>query len=103
MKNKLAFYALGHAAAAFAYITAVVSFISYLERAWGNQEDGLWAPIIGLTLFVLSAAIMGALVLGRPILLYLDGKKSEAVRFFGYTIGWLFVIFIILIAVRLWQ
>lgn len=50
-----------------------------------------------LTLFVLSAAITGALILGKPIMFYLDGKKEESVKLFLWTIAWLFI-FIIVIA-----
>jgi hypothetical protein len=55
-----------------------------------------------LLLFVTSAAITGFLVFGKPVMLYIDGKKREAVSLLGYTIGILFlitlVVFIFLIA-----
>lgn len=73
------------------------------ERLFGKFENFWGGPVIFLMLFVLSAAIVGALVLGRPILLYLDGAKSEALKFFGYTLGWLFVILVIFVALRPWQ
>ena len=57
-----------------------------------------------LLLFVCSAAITGSLVLGKPVMLYLDNKKPEAIKFFLKTIGWLFLIlimvFIILAVVK---
>lgn len=54
-----------------------------------GEEDTFFTPVAVLMLLVLSAAVMGTLVFGRPILMYLDGKKREAVVFLGYTLGWL--------------
>ncbi len=55
-----------------------------------------------LLLFVTSAAITGFLVFGKPAMLYIDGKKKEAISLLGYTIGMLFlitlIVFIFLIA-----
>jgi hypothetical protein len=35
--------------------------------------------------------------------LYLDAKKNEALRFFGYTVGWLATLTLIVFLVRLWK
>jgi len=51
--------------------------------------EEFWGPVAFLLLFVLSAAVVGALVLGKPALLYLDGEKKEALRTFFYTLGFL--------------
>jgi len=40
-----------------------------------------------LSLFVLSAAIMGYLFLSEPLQLFLENKKQEAVTFFAKTVG----------------
>ena len=40
-----------------------------------------------LMLFVFSAAFTGTLVLGRPIVWYLNGKKREALSLLFYTLG----------------
>jgi hypothetical protein len=66
-----------------------------------GPEDNLFSPIIFLTLFVLSAAITSSLILGKPILLFLNGEKTEAVRLFLYTIGWLAVALVILLIINL--
>lgn len=50
-------------------------------------DVGMLAPMTMLSLFVLSAAVMGYLFLGEPLQLYLDGKKKEAVAFFIGTTG----------------
>lgn len=76
-----------NALGAFAYIIAVVMFISSAEKLFGQKEPGILAPIGFLLLFVLSAAVMSMLVFGGPAMLYLDGKKKEAVRLVGWTVG----------------
>ena len=38
-----------------------------------------------LMLFVFSALLTGYLVLGKPIMMYVDGQKKEAVRLLFYT------------------
>ena len=48
-------------------------------------------PVLFLMLFVLSAGVTGALVLGRPVLKYLDGDRKGAIYLFCATLGWLFV------------
>lgn len=82
------------------YIALVATVMSNANRWFGGPDIPILTPIAVLSLLVLSAAIVGALVLGRPVMRYLDGQKSEAVKLFLYTIAWLFgftaVIFIIL-------
>jgi len=50
------------------------------------------APAVMLILLVISATITGMLVLGKPILLYLENKKIEAIKMLSYTVGWLAII-----------
>lgn len=72
-----------NAALATAYITLVVSVISYFEHA--TPEGGgefFMVPVAFLSLFVLSAATMGFLFLYEPLTLWFDGKRKEAVNFF---------------------
>ena len=68
------------------------------EKFFGKADNFLM-PVAMLLLFVLSAAITGALVLGKPILLYLDNKKEDALKLFGWTLGWLAIIVIIVLGV----
>jgi hypothetical protein len=90
MKNsqKLLTHSFGHALLVVLYTSGIAS-VMFNSKTLFKQQDTVFAPIAILMLFVLSAAIVGALVLGRPILLYLEGKKSEALKMFGYTLGWL--------------
>lgn len=91
MKQKVLFHSLLHAILAFLYVSGVAWIMQNGERLFG-EFNSFFGPVLFLLLFVLSATIMGTLVLGRPILLYLDGSKSEALKFFGFTVGWLFLI-----------
>ena len=92
-----------------ALINAVAGFLYVLLIAWSMfrigdlmpEEDTFLAPTTFLLLFVVSAAIEASLILGQPIMLFLDGKKSEAVRLLAMTIGWLFVITVMIIAVQI--
>jgi len=70
-----------NALAAFVYVSAVVAFMSSLQNPDSPDSLGF------LMLFVLSAAVMGVLVFGSPVMLYVDGKKKEAVRLVGWTIA----------------
>lgn len=84
-----------------AYIVLVMSFIFSL-RILPEPEGAIIVPIAMLLLFVCSAAITGFLVFGKPVMLYIDGKKKDAVMLLGYTLGLLvlitLIVFIFLIA-----
>ena len=78
----------------FIYIVLVVLFI-FSMRFFSDKEDNIIIPIAMLLLFVCSAAITGFLVLGKPVMLYIDGKKKEALLLLGHTLGMLVLITII--------
>ncbi len=82
----------------FVYILLVATIISNGKELFGNANQ-FWQPVAFLLLFVLSAAITGLLVLGKAIILYLDGMKKEGVQLFGYTLGWLALIAILVFVV----
>jgi hypothetical protein len=98
--QKSTIQALGQASLATLYIVLVATFFYFANTIFG-QEDTFVTPIAFLLLFVLSAAIMGALVLGRPLLMYLDNQKKEALKLFGLTLAWLFV-YMMIAMVILW-
>ena len=74
-----------------AYIVLVVLFI-FSFQIFSEKKDVIIIPISKLLLFVSSAAITGFLVFGKPVMLYVDGKKREAVSLLGYTLVMLFLI-----------
>jgi hypothetical protein len=68
------------------------------EKFFG-KEDNFWMPVALLLLFVVSATIVGALVLGRPAYMYFNGQKQEAVRLLVYTVAWLVLITVLFFTV----
>lgn len=74
----------------FLYVVVIVLFIQILGKNM-PREDSFFIPIAMLLLFVFSAAFVGFLVFGKPVMLYLDGRKREAVSMIGYTLGFLLV------------
>ena len=90
-KLNLFLRSLVNAVLAAVYIFLVALFIYKGSSVFGD-EMSLWGPFVFLLVFVLSAAVTGILVLGKPTMLYLDGQKKEAVRLLCYTVGWLFVV-----------
>jgi hypothetical protein len=70
-----------NAFAATAYISLVASIMFYAPKGIDNVPSVL-VPIAMISLFTLSAAVMGYLFIYTPLALYLDGQKKEAVRLF---------------------
>ena len=102
-KNQLIKISLINSIVAAIYIAAVSLLMSNGEKLFGKTTNVLDGVAI-LLLFVISATIVGFLILGRPLLMYLDSLKKESIKLFTYTIGWLVIIatiiFIILIICR---
>lgn len=95
MKNsKLLLFSLTHALGVAVYIIGVSFIMRNAEKIFGKM-DNFFGPVAFLLLFVLSAAVTGALTLGRPVLLYMDNHRAEAIKMFFYTVGWLFVIMLL--------
>ncbi|MFA6445632.1 MAG: hypothetical protein WCW14_00060 [Candidatus Paceibacterota bacterium] len=89
-----------HALAAALYIVIIVLVIQAFGSVLKDQKDTIIIPMTMLSLFVLSAAIMGYLFLSEPIQLFLENKKKEAVTFFGKTVGF-FACFVVLFVILL--
>ncbi len=90
-----------NAAGVFVYVSLVAWFMFNGEHLFGGDGKSFLIPVFMLMLFVLSAAITGSLVLGKPILMYLDGQKKEAVKLFFITLGWLSLFMLIVVGVLL--
>ena len=68
------------------YIGLVVLLMNFSS----NIESSANELVIGsmmISLFTLSAAVMGYIFLYEPFKLYTDGKKKEAVKLFLQTVG----------------
>lgn len=100
MKNtNLALRALLNSFGVLIYTSLIAAFLANGEKIFGGQDNHFLIPAVMLMLLVLSATITGALVLGKPILLYMENKKSEALKLFFYTIGFMAAITIVALVI----
>lgn len=90
-----------HAVTVLLYVVGVAILISNGEKIFGGQ-DTIYIPIFMILLLVVSATVVGGLVLGRPILMYWDGNKKEALKFLVMTVGWLFLFLILILVLRIY-
>jgi hypothetical protein len=88
------FLALGEGA----YIAFVALIMRNVNTLLGQGPEIL-AMAAFLILFVLSAALSGALILGKPALLYFENKRKEALELFCLILSWLFIFLVVLLLV----
>ncbi|MDP3741178.1 MAG: hypothetical protein Q8R08_02515 [bacterium] len=93
--SKTILHSLLHALGVLIYVLFVAIVMNNAENIFGQAENQFWIPAAILLLFVVSATIVGLIVLGRPAYLYLNDKKSEGIKFLFLTVGWLIVITIL--------
>ncbi len=96
--SKLLLLALLNSLGTLVYIAAVVLLMTNAQKFFGPANNFLGSVVI-LLLFVLSATVMGLLVLGRPGHLYLNGFKKEGIALLICTIAFLIVITIVVFGV----
>jgi len=96
--------ALGDVLGTALYVFLVSQIMINGDRLFGEMENNSFAPMLFLLLFLFSALVTGYLVLGKPIMMYLDGQKKEAVKLLFYTGAFIFCLlltgFIIILAVK---
>ena len=88
-----AFMALG-------YIGGIILVINKTSSIAVNTPDTLLAPVTMLSLFVLSAVIMGILFIYEPLRLFLESQKPQALSFLLKTVG-TFACFVLILAALL--
>ena len=98
--NKLVLRSFINALGVAVYASIVATLMQNGDKIFGKMNQAT-APIAFLMLFVLSAGVTGGLVVGKPLLLYFDNKKTEAIKLFLYTLGWLALGTVILVLVSL--
>lgn len=82
------------------YVIAVAIFMNWAESIKLGGVRSFIGPVAFLLLFLLSASVTSYLIFGKPVQLYLDRKKKEAVSLLTYTLITLFtftVAFILLL------
>ncbi len=84
------------------YIFLVSQVMSHGNQLFG-KEDNFFTPFVVLLLFSLSAVIVGGLIVGLPVILFIEKKEGDGLKALFYSIGWLalftalgmFVLFVI--------
>lgn len=84
--NKIKKTAIKNALLTALYIVGVGSFMYYGSLIKIGRNNIILIPITMLLLFVCSAAITGYLIFGKPAIMYVDGKKKEALTLLTYTL-----------------
>ena len=88
------------AAGVFVYVSAIAWLMFNGSEIFGEEDDSFLIPLFLLLLLVVSAAVIGLLVFGKPISLYLDNHKKEAFSLLFATLFYL-VLFAIGLAIVL--
>ena len=104
MKRNTIINALIDAGVTAAYIILVASFLSHAEAIFADRvpKDTMIIPVIMLLLFVISAAVTGFAVFGKPAMWYFDGRKKEALELLGITIVFLALIAFFFLAILIY-
>jgi hypothetical protein len=86
------------------YIVLASLFVNNVPKLFGpesNGNGGILGFSVFLMFFVLSASVMSALILGKPVMMYMDGEKKGAVKLLGITLGWIFVFMIAILLLKI--
>ncbi len=98
MKTKdLLLRAFLNALGVFAYVLLIAWIMFNSHFLFTPPTPMFLGPAAFLTLFIISATFTAWLVLGKPIHLFMEGKKKEAAKMLLYTLSWLAVMFIALL------
>lgn len=95
MNNKLLKRAIIDTVGTALYVFLVSQLLRHGNQLLGSVENNFLAPMLFLLLFVFSALVTGYLILGKPIMMYIDGMKKDAVKLLFYTGASLFVLILI--------
>jgi len=76
-----------YASSAILYIVVLVSASNLAVHVLQDKPETILIPMTILSLFVLSASIMGFLFLSEPLSLLIENKKHEAIVCFAQIVG----------------
>ncbi|PIR97570.1 MAG: hypothetical protein COT91_00640 [Candidatus Doudnabacteria bacterium CG10_big_fil_rev_8_21_14_0_10_41_10] len=96
--SKLCLHSFIHSLGVFIYVGLVTLVMGNAESIFGEM-DNYFGPMLFLMLLVLSATIVGLLVFLKPVIMYLDGQKKDALKLLLSTVGWLLGFTILLVVV----
>lgn len=87
-----------YASAAAGYIIIIIAIAQISSLLLKSQNGTFVIPMTVLSLFVLSAAVMGFLFLSEPLQLLIEHKKQEAIIYFAKIVGF-FACYVVLFAI----
>lgn len=100
MKNStLIKWGMTHAFGVFVYILLLGVFFNKASDWFGGADKDIVSPVAALMLLVFSALVTGGLVLGKPLMLYIDGQKKEGIKLLFFTGFGLFIFMVLTFAV----
>lgn len=98
MKNRdLVIKSLLSSLGVLVYTSLVATLMFNASKVFG-MVSSLLIPVFLLLLFIVSACITGALVLGYPIVLFLNGQKKQAIKFFAAVLAWLLLYVLVIVS-----
>jgi len=101
--QKIILWGLIDAVGVAIYVALVAFFLSNAEKIFGPDEPkSFLIPSAMLMLLVISAAITGSLVFGRPVYLIYTGQKNAGFKMFFYTLGFLGLITVMVFLGLVW-
>jgi hypothetical protein len=89
-----------NALGASVYIIFIVSVMNFVTQPLRNKPDTFFAPVAVLFMLTLSVSVMAYLFFYQPVILFIEGKKKEAVNLFMKTVG-IFSVFTIVVLILL--
>lgn len=81
-----------NAFSASAYIIIVVSIMTFISKTLGSKPDTFFAPIVFLSILTLSVTVMAYLFFYKPLQIFIEGKKKDALNLFAKTVGFFAII-----------
>ncbi len=97
-KSQIIKSALINSLSAAVYVIIVGSFLYYGPSRFGPINSVI-VPIALLLLLVLSAALLGLIIFAKPVMMYLNDSKKEALQLVSYTVAFLAAVTVIALVV----
>jgi hypothetical protein len=76
------------------YVAAVSALMTNAEKLFGRMDNVLSGAVF-LLVFTVSAFVVGSLLIAKPVMLYIDGKKKDAVKLLLWSLFYLVLVTII--------
>ena len=97
-KTEIIKHALLKAVLTALYVMIIGSLMYLANNNTSDPGPNILIPIAMLMLLVFSVALIGWLMFGKPVMLYLDKKKKEAISLLTYTLFFFMLLTLIVLA-----